>query len=161
MTTDAVAFPTLAKKAQDSLTALLQILASDPECLNSPHCPYDPQFKAALSAFLGVGAKKNAKGEEGVTPLTTKNLTEFYLKVFRELEEYKKEIQAGDKAEMNTYFRLSVNLGDKILEGMERTANLEKVREFSDYFIQVMDDVLTPDQRTAIVRRLKNTILID
>ena len=77
-------------------------------------------------------------------------------RIFDELKTYGDRVQAyGEASELNTYFRVSANLLERLLDCQERAAKLKEYKEFTDVVIETMEDYLTPDQRNAFMDRLK------
>lgn len=65
---------------------------------------------------------------------------------------------AGDSSEAMAYYRTITNLMDKLLSYQERALGMKKIGEFHQVVLDILDDVVTEDQRDEVLRRLKETL---
>lgn len=64
----------------------------------------------------------------------------------------------GDSAESMSYYRTTTGLIDKLITHQERCLGLKKIHEFHTTVLDIMENVLTPDQRNEAIARLKAAI---
>ena len=77
-------------------------------------------------------------------------------RIYDELKAYGDRVQLyGEASEMNTYFRVSANLLERLLDCQERAAKLKEYRQFTDVVLRAMEDFLSPSQRNEFMRRLE------
>lgn len=65
-------------------------------------------------------------------------------------------MDTGEKAQ---YFRVATSLLDKLITYQERTLNLKQIHDFQMTVMEVMEEVLTPTQRTEVMEKLQAAIV--
>lgn len=63
-----------------------------------------------------------------------------------------------DGTEKAAYFRVATSLLDKLITYQERTLNLKQIHDFQMTVLEVMEEVLTPGQRTEVMEKLQTAI---
>lgn len=134
---------------ENELQIVLKLIQSDPGYLDDPMCPYQEDTKA----LLAVTQAENDAVEHGEDGL----LREIE-DLRQQLKDFGKKLDDSDLQEWNTYFRLNASLMEKLVTLKERTLNLQLVRQFTEAVLQIMEDELTPDQRTTIMKRLRDLV---
>lgn len=129
------------------LQILRQHLEDDPEYFDHPDCPYSETVKE----FFLKQDQESASGEVSLSSLEQETIT-----LFRELKEFGDMLNVEDVAERMSYYRTRTSLLDKILTIQKGFADVKAVHEFQNRVLSVVEEVLTPDQRTAVMERLKN-----
>lgn len=127
-------------------------LQENPDLFDDPDCPYNEDIKGFFVSIPRTGLA------DEIDDTSVGDLKAEAARLYRELKEFGKTLEAGDTSERNTYFRLSVALLEKILELEERAAGLQNFKHFRDTILQIMEDILTPDQRTKVMDRLEESI---
>lgn len=84
------------------------------------------------------------------------NISEELDRIYTLLQDCYNQIDLAEPAEKNTFFRLSVNLLEKIVTLQERAAKVDQVIEFQNCMIEIMDHVMSPEQRTEVMDRLRS-----
>jgi len=84
------------------------------------------------------------------------NVSEELDRIYNLLQECYEQIELAEPAEKNTFFRLSVNLLEKFLELKERAAKVEQVIDFQNCMLEIMDNIMRPEQRTEVMDRLRS-----
>ena len=128
-------------------------LEEDPDYLDDPECPYSGDIRR----FFGKVPTEDS-GETTKASVDDINFESEVSKLYKQLKEFGDGLETGDTSEKNTYFRLSVSLLKDILDLKERAAGLNHFKEFTDAVLQIMGDILTPDQRTRVMNRLRDII---
>jgi hypothetical protein len=148
-------FPPLEDSTIWALGVIQTHLQEDPADLDHPERPYTDEEAAFLTQLLGpeLVSDPNFEGEGKWARLERESSD-----LFKSLTDTGKELAAGDNAEKMAYFRTATSLLEKIVGIQERTANLRAISRFHDTVLAVMEDILTPDQRTAVMERLKASI---
>lgn len=147
-------FPEISEDELWKFQIIKRQLEADPAYFDDPDCPYGGQLRRF---FTGIQQQPNE--ESGEVDETT--LEDEANRLYRELKEYGNKLDPEDTSEHNTYFRLSVSLLEKIISLKERAAGVKKVNEFTRTVLNIMEDELNPDQRTAITQRLRDLISED
>lgn len=149
-------YPRLAPGIIDNLKIVQARMNKDPEFLTAPECPYEPLIVQWLRNNLGqktpevvdVAAAVQDDWDEK-NPEAWSDTAQKSRELYRKLEELlDTTTDTGEtlniiKAQTSQLERL-VTIGDKAL-GHKKTA------EFFQIMHTIMDDVLTPDQRTKII----------
>lgn len=156
-------FPNLEIDIADlwSIRIIAQLQAENPSYLDHPACPYDPDVIDALKQILAVGASLNKASNEGTEDeidLENIDLEAEAARIYKELRGFKANLASDDKSELNTYFRLSTTLMEKLLDIKEKAVSQKQAEEFIEVVLAVMEDELDPDTRERILKRLNATI---
>lgn len=137
--------------------------------LDDPACPYSEDVKALLRGPQVVEKIVYRDREmeddftDGVIELATEeDLLKEVAILSRELKEYGKGLNRGGGedgetkgSDMNTYFRLSVTLMERILQIREKASLLVEHSRFVNEVLNILADILNADQREAAIERLK------
>lgn len=65
---------------------------------------------------------------------------------------------AGDSSESMSYFRTITGLMDKLISAQERALGLKQVHQFHQTVMEVMENVLSEQQRDEVMKRLSDAI---
>lgn len=84
------------------------------------------------------------------------NISDELDRIYDMLQSCYEQIELAEPAEKNTFFRLSVTLLDKIVSLKERSAKIDQVIEFQNTIIEIMENVLSTEERTQIIDRLRS-----
>ena len=141
-------FPPIDEDVLIQMNLARRLAADDEEYLSDTDCPYSDDLKALLSPMRGGGGG-------GAIDVEAIDLEQEILTLQSDLKQYGGDLKASDTAEKSTYFRLMTSLLEKITTLKERTHNLKQIAEFERVLMEIMDDILSPDQRTAVMQRLR------
>lgn len=142
-------YPSLLPLTFASLKLIKQHIQADPEYLSHPDCPYDDDIKSFFDGFTPKGGvpKEGTDARDVSTELNV---------LYDELIEFKDHLGVEDVAERMSYFRTRTALIEKILTLKERAAGLSEISVFQEIVLGILDDLMTPDQRTDFAHRLKD-----
>lgn len=84
------------------------------------------------------------------------NLAKEALKLYGQLQEV--QFDAESPTEKISYFKTVSNLLEKLVSLQERALGLKSVHEFHKAVMNVMEEVLTPTQRTDVMEKLQTVI---
>jgi hypothetical protein len=147
--------PQLPAGSAFALSLILQRLEEDPEFLD--FAPYPAEDLEVLAAF-----RPSSEDEEVVTGEGKwSRLERESNNLFKLLTDFSKTLNNKDSSETMAYFRTATSLMEKIISLQERTANLKQVSKFHDAVLLIMEDVMSPDQRTQVMDRLKSAMESD
>lgn len=76
--------------------------------------------------------------------------------LYEDLREFGRELSTEDHTEKMSFYRTSTQLLEKIVSINERAMGLRHVAEFQDEIMAIMEDILSPDQRTEVMSRLRS-----
>ncbi len=150
-------YPPLAEK---DLRLISQLVQADPEYLTGKECPYSKDVIHLLMRGLGQsGAREEATTSESysTSELTTDaEISNEINNLYHRLQDYWQEVKNSDKStDKNTFFRVSTSLLEKIVELREKMSNVGQVNSFISTILSIMDELLTPDQRSEVEERLR------
>lgn len=145
-------FPDISEKELWKFQIIRKQLDADPAYLDDPNCPYGNDIRRLFSAIRAPEAQQRGD-DAGLTDLEAE-----VRRLYQELQEYGEKLEPDDTSGHNTYFNRSVSLLEKMVALQERAAGVKKVNEFTGRVLQIMEDVLTPDQRMAVMTRLRDII---
>lgn len=143
-------YPELTEKTLWAVSIVLRHIASDPDYLNDPECPYDGPTKAALLKLSDGRDGESAQDQE----MSTATLEAEISNLFKDLKEWGRSLSPEDTSEKNTYYRLSHALLTDLIKSKERVASLRQGEEFVNVVLTIMEDELDGDQRTRVMDRL-------
>lgn len=149
--------PHLPEGAAWAVDIIVRNAAQDTEYLLDS--PYTPEEIGIFERLAGV-ASGVAEDEIETDEPTDKwgRLEKESNKLFKMLTEFSGKLDAKDNTEQMAYFRTATSLLDKIVGIQERSANLKQINLFHEAVLTTMEDVLEPEQRTAVLENLRNAI---
>ena len=134
-------------------------MANDPLWLDRADCHYDEDTKNRLRDIWTLFRVTPKFDTVEALPIDDENkwdnLGETMHKLFKELSEYSSNILIDDVKERMAYYRTATALLEKITGLAERIANVKAVHEFTSRVLATFDEVLTPEQRTSAIIKLK------
>lgn len=141
--------PQLPTGAAFALALILQRMEEDPEFLD--FAPYPDEDLEVLQSFRPATEEVEDVSGEGKWSRLERESNN----LFKMLTDFSKTLNNKDSSETMAYFRTATSLMEKIISLQERTANLKQVSKFHDTVLLIMEDVMSPDQRTQVMDRLK------
>ncbi|WP_419902114.1 hypothetical protein [Kiloniella sp.] len=155
-----VFYPELGENDAWKVNTAVNAAKADGSYLSSSECPYDAETIAILKDLIG---SEEAVASSDISELTEASIDDINLEdevvgLLLGLKKFKEELQNSDKTEMNSYYRLTVPLIEKLVVLKERASGINEVNAFTQAVLTVMEDELSPDQATTIISRLKGVI---
>jgi hypothetical protein len=151
-----------------ALHTAVTLTIEDREYLTDPECPYDPKTKQFVNEVVSfrqgwqVMAEKPTEEKQPSTPVSEdeidSTLASDLHSVFRELKDYGKGIAASDQTERMAYFRTATSLLERLVNARERALGVKQIKDFQDTVLTIMEEVLSPDQRTDVMDRLRSVL---
>lgn len=136
-----------------NIPLILTLYEANPDYFKSPDCPYTETTK---SLFTGTAKVFDLQSHNDIKPLDDDDTIIQINMVYQQLMAYGTEAQRSDNAtDKNMYFRVATSLLEKLVSIKEKMSNLKNINNFIGAVLQVMDEVLTPDQRGAVMERFK------
>lgn len=158
-----------------ALSLIVQHMMDDEMYLEGDEHPYSAKFVTAMTAlrdhvpqyiydrirdefedetklkraFREIDEKLERK------PVEEMSIEEQLDMLYRDLIDQRDRLGDATSAEKMAYFRTATSLLERILGLKERAAGLRRIKQFQDIVIKLMDDVLTPDQRTKFMDELR------
>jgi hypothetical protein len=139
-------YPAFPEKEVWALKVMKQSLEEDPDYFNHPDCPYGDDLKAVFDVVRVTQTSSVGNVDELEAEVTV---------LFEELKEFGGDLEKTDVSERMAWFRTRTSLLEKILDIKKEAAGVKQVQEFQNRVLGILEDVMTPDQRTEIMQRLK------
>ena len=142
---------------ESNILLIKTLYTEDKSFFDSVDCPYSEEFKD-LFRTKKVDVKESDFDDFDLNG----DFGEDYIldqinSLYKYLQEFGREMRTSDTAsEKNTYFKLSANLLEKLISMRERVVNLQKMNEFTETVLQILEDEVNVDERSRIIERLKN-----
>ncbi len=151
------------------LTGLAQ-LKEDLPSLDSPDCPYDPETIALLKKLLAPEVKevtvekevfvdaKRGRGRPSKDIRLSEEDQEKLTTEIRELITALNEMGSGEGLPTNERIQITKtksNLVDQLLKMRERNVTAQKVEEFIEVVIGIVDELVPEADREIFLRRLE------
>lgn len=156
--TDQPYYPEINSSYMTPLEVIAEQMDLYPEYLG-PKCPYSKEMKALLSRL-----KASSSAGAGETPFFGRSgdkwqaLLDEILNLYQELNDFGANLSTEDTAETMSYLRTKTSLIQKIVEMSERALGLKRLSEFQNTMMDIMENVLDPDQRTQVMDKLRASI---
>lgn len=133
---------------------ILSLFATYPDYFDVPGCPYSDEIK---ELFKGESKVLDFESHQtAAKDLSDDQILQEISDLHQKLKDYWDEVKTSDKsADKNTFFRVAVALLERIVNLREQMSNLSQVNVFIDEVLRIMEQVLTPDQRSEVTERLK------
>lgn len=152
-------YPSVRDETILGLNVVVQNLEKDPSYLDSPECTYSDTVKDFFRKKIVVGGGSNldhnidlfAK-EEGETDLD--KLKDQIIAVINDLEDFGRKLTIADSTDKMGYFRTKTALIEKLVNMQERIFNVKEINDFRNTLLGFMNEVLTKDQVTDLMKRL-------
>jgi uncharacterized protein YaaR (DUF327 family) len=149
-------FPNISEDQILLVNRVLRSIGENPDYLSHPDCPYP----ITVRDFFTKQARGSQAGQvedlfEGDQVVAIEKQIQ---QLINDLEAYGKSLGADDASEKLQYFKTKNSLLEKLLNNLERAANLKQINEFRQIVIQFMDEVLTKDQITDFMKRIDGVL---
>lgn len=157
-------FPDITEHADWAVKLIFKLALEEESYLTDADCPYTPEFKAIIAKAVQVNSAKDEDAEDDhpKAPITEEmidsNLDQDLYTVFEDLKSYGKTITKSDQTERMAYFRTATSLLERLVGARERALGIKQIRSFQDTVLTIMEEVMSPDQRTTVMDRLRSTL---
>ena len=143
------------------LGTIIKHLEENPDYLDDPECPYEDDTRKILLRLVPKGNIKN-RIKEIQTLDPEEDRWEFLDRevqsLYNDLKKQAEVLGTSTSSEKMSYFRTATSLLEKLVSLQERTVGLKRIGEFHTTVMEVMDDILSPDQRTTVMKKLEDAI---
>jgi hypothetical protein len=144
-------YPPINEQSLSPLKVARRLALEDPSYLKDVACPYGPEVREFLQS-----AEEKEKPTKNTEPVDTLAEVEG---LYQSIKDYGSKVLAGsDASDKNTYFRVSSSLLERLVTLKERAVGAKNVAEFTSAVLDILEDELTADQRTAILAKLKRIL---
>ena len=163
--TDGIYFPKLNEK---NIKIVAKLYEENEGFFEQEGCPYSPEtikifkMKDAAPDFDKTAIEFVEALEHDGEKLSEMDVDQVISEVdglWAQLKQQGNDMQTSDNAsERNTYFRLSVTLLEKVMALKEKAFNQKKMFAFTHAVLTVMEEEMSPDQRTAVMTKLRSVL---
>lgn len=149
-------YPTIKSDYLIPLRVVLEMLETHGEAyLSSEDCPYDEETKELFRSFLTH--EGTLPGEEGAEDISS-NLDFIISEVkmlYKELKQYSSKLGNGDTTQLMNSYKTRAQLLERLIKAYNDVFGLKQHNEFIRTVLEVMDEILSKDQRTEVMDRLR------
>jgi len=150
-------FPPLNSDKLLPLKVVCQGLKDDPAYLDRPDCPYSPEvrdwLKANLSTRPAVAVPESESDVDLNDPESWDDISKKALKLYSDLE--KLAAPGNDVGENIAIIKTKAALLERLITVGDKALGHKEVAEFKRIVLGIMDDVMSPDQRTSVMEKLE------
>lgn len=148
-------FPNISEDQILLINRVFKNIEDNPEYLNNPDCKYSETVRRFFATRAAAGAAAVDLFGEGDEVVAVEKQIQ---KLLNDLEDYGQKLGVGDSSEKLQYFKTKNSLLEKLLNNLERAANLKQINEFRSTVIQFMDEILSKDQITDFMKRIDGVL---
>lgn len=157
-------YPEFTEHAEWTVNMIFKLALEDSTYLTDKECPYSDETKALI---LRAVKFKVDTGQPPPPQVPSRPVTEDLIDssldidlytVFEELKAYGKTIGSSDQTERMAYFRTATSLLERLVGARERALGIKQVRDFQNSVLTIMEEVMSPDQRTSVMDRLRSVL---
>lgn len=143
-------YPALDEKTIKLISKLFQ---EDPAYFTDPKCPYS---KEVIDLLSGKAEFLDYDSHASIENMKAEDIEGQLGSLYAKLQKYWEEVRNSDKAaDKNTYFRVATSLMEKLVDLQERMSMVSQANKFTQDVLNIMDEVMTADQRNEITARLE------
>lgn len=142
---------------EPSLKTLIKLIETYPDFLDDPKCPYSIEIKQFLKGKSSAANVDFATID--ISNLTEEDLLNEINGLYQSLQQYGRDVAtSGNATDKNTYFRISTNLLEKIVDMREKTLGMKQYAAFQQEILNIMDSIMNADQKLEVMNRLKKFV---
>lgn len=134
----------------EELDLAIQLMQQDAGWLEDS--PYSTGTRGVLASLIETPEEETEGGDKW------ERLEREARKLYRELNESKEKLGDVDHSERMSYFRTATSLLDKLVGLQERAVGLKQISVFQQTVLDILEDVMTADQRTEVMNRLERSL---
>lgn len=154
-------YPDVSVQQMRLVEVMRRLHKEHPDYFLNPACPYpieiERYFRAWFDAPLGTTeVTEDVRAERLTGEDKWDALYREVVELYASLKNAKPS--GGDSAESMAYFRTATGLLDKLVSHQERCLGIKQVQEFHTAVMEVMESVLSEDQRNTVMAQLKEAI---
>lgn len=151
-------YPRLAPGVIDLLKVVVNRVKRDEGYLDDPLCPYDDAMKNWLRSIVGPrgdvptpGLVEAVDDWDASDPDAWDDVATKARQLYAELEKAQVEADTGEVVQI---IKAKAGLLERLISVGDKSMSHKKVAEFNRIMHAIMDDVLTPDQRTRVIEMM-------
>tara|TARA_X000001388_G_scaffold52616_5_gene38367 strand:- start:3711 stop:4196 length:486 start_codon:yes stop_codon:yes gene_type:complete len=149
-------YPELSPALRTTLNTWKKLIESDPEYLNDEDCPYSgPDIDLLKSLFESAPKATSVTASDVEDPNEVPDFEIEALQLYRDMKNFKSDLNARDTSEMTSTFRTMVSLMEKILDVQERASGIKQFGVFKTFILDMMERYLDPSQLSEFVDEMK------
>jgi len=155
-------YPDLGEKAEWALGIIATLGTENADYFLHQDCPYEGRTLVLLQAMCQTpkdapAAPATVVTDDEVASIDT-TIEQDLLAVLKDLKHYGATLTNADQTEKMSYFRTVTSLLEKLTMLRERAVGVKQVKEFEGAVLGVMEEVLTPEQRTQVMDGLRSIL---
>ena len=152
------AYPHITDEMLIPVLAIRKMALQNPSYLDDPWCPYPLKVKDTLRQILYLSSPKNYDRDEAAAEVEEMGDEELMRSMVRtaitELYAQQKTINKEKTKEILDSHKVIAGLIEKFIDLKERQMKIDEVFVFQTQILRILDNVMTPDQRTIVMEQL-------
>jgi hypothetical protein len=146
-------YPPINEQSVAPLKIARRLALEDPDYLKDVSCPYGLELRDFLTGSTAVS------GEEGAGKAEPLDSVAEIEEIYRSIKDYGVKVKSGsDPSDKNTYFRIASSLLEKLITLKERAVGVKNTAEFTAAVLDILEEQLSADARSAVITRLKRIL---
>ena len=123
--------------------------------------PYHPDLFPILKTLLIEGGQEKPQeaigelNDDEIDAMLGEGVERELAALYAKLKLYGKTLTSEQGSEQASYFRVATSLMTKLVDLMEKAANISQVNAFRQRTMRILSDVMTPDQRNEFLAQMK------
>lgn len=149
-------YPSITEASLTPFRAVEIQLHSNPGFLDDPACPYPPSTKAMLRRLTGAEPAA-ATGTDLTDPAEAK-LDEEIANLFRTVKRDSDTYTGSDMKDKMSFLKTATDLLSRLIDLQSKRFNIRNMARAQRAFVEVLEEFMTPAQRTEIISKLEGYI---
>lgn len=148
------------KLQEEVVKLIIKNYEANPNYFTDPSCPYSQEVKDIFCGKAKVQDFQTYTVPE-IKPdelLKTESILSYVVTVLTELSTYGTQMKSSGDSGINTYFRLSATVLEKLIAIKERIVRIDQFEKFVTTVLETMDKSLDADQRETVMTKLQEII---
>lgn len=158
------AFPSFLLENLNVLRQIQTQISQNPHYLDLPNCPYTPEIKAYFRQIFTSKPSDPRQLDQDIEEFFGDKLLYDRIiadskRAYMNLANQMTQLEAGRNLEdAISYTKALTSLQERLLTIQEKAEGLKHIHEFKNIVLEIIATQLSPDQRTAIIQRIEETI---
>lgn len=146
--------PPIGAETLQRIDLACRLATEDPSFLDK----YEPPIRDWLRRLVALRHPTAEVGKDAAADVELASTEEEVSGLLKHLKSLKNSLP-NDTADQLSWVKAGATLLDKLITMQERAANVKSVKAFENVVVGVLEDFLTPEQRTVFRKRLEDADL--
>lgn len=157
-------YPEISHETLITIRMLRSKFLEDRDFVRHKECPYSANIKELLDNIFRTAEKDETNRESSYSSIFNQYSDKYeaiereVLKLYNQIGTFEvNNAKPNDVTEMIHIFKMRAQLLEKMINTMEKATTLHQRHQFEQTMLQIMDQILDPDQRTRVMDLLRVT----